>query len=310
MMRELDADHAYLAASALALFASSFLLIELLRDWLDPRSFVHKIATVLVALSAAPAMLLPPDHSRHSETDAGVSLFAMYEIARWSMLALFFVVAPATLTFAGASRRDVRNQACCAAGAGLLLCIALSLVTPLITLWIPDSGKALNLPSGQWASDLFAWQRSGAPVVPGGGNVIPGSSSAPQDKVPRALLDGPLAFALLAGACLLATHGANGAVALPRLLWPLLLSRPERRSPPIPPSPDMPRLIRPLPRAAPPSRDATASRDSGATSPKSAIFATQRASSSTCDEGGEDDDGERERTWWGWCPRRRERRRE
>jgi hypothetical protein len=220
MMRELDADHAYLAASALALFASSFLLIELLRDWLDPRSFVHTIATVLVALSAAPAMLLPPDHSRHSETDAGVSLFAMYEIARWSMLALFFVVAPATLTFAGASRRDVRNQACCAAGAGLLLCIALSLVTPLITLWIPDSGRALNLPSGQWASDLFAWQRSGAPVVPGGGSVIAGSSSAPQDKVPRALLDGPLAFALLAGACLLATHGANGAVALPRLLAP------------------------------------------------------------------------------------------
>lgn len=207
----LSHEHMTAIAFLSGLFAASSILIELLRDWLDPRSFLHSLAAVIIACSAVPILLLPPDHQYSDEVLGAVSLFTMYEAARWTTLSLLFVVVP------GVSRGR------CAAALGVLGLAVLSFVTPLLTLWLPDSATALQLPPGKWASDLLSWQRGGAQAISASGR-LPSKAlanrSVPAAQAPRALLDAPLGFGLLWGAFLLAVHVTNGAVALPRLLAP------------------------------------------------------------------------------------------
>ena len=197
--------HFHLVGYLLIFSAIGFsVLVEFLRDWLDSRSWVHGLAIITMALGLLPSLLLPLDHESAASANSSMieeqaRLFSTFNALHWAMEALVFVVVPAAIASAGGLRC---GTALCASGAGLVVGVALSLLTPGIALWMPSS----ELSREPWAAALLAGH-----------------------GVPHALTDGPLALALLLGAAILATQGAAGAVALPSALSPAAGSVSRRR---------------------------------------------------------------------------------
>lgn len=177
-------------------------LVAALRDWMDAPQGVHLLAIALMCFGTLPCLLLPLDRARFG--DAVGAMVNAYDVTRFMLWPLIFVVGPAALTAAAAyadprRRRSAKTRACLMGALGALVGISLSAASPYLALHMP--GKLLS---------RQAW------VQP----EIAALLKAHASRVPRAILDGPLAAWLLGGGVILALHAAAGAIALPVLLLP------------------------------------------------------------------------------------------
>lgn len=187
---------------ALVLLALFFAVgFALLRDWMDSPRAYHVLCIVLAVLSCMPCLLLPLDRARFGSQ--ANSLVVAYEFTHVAIWLLLFVVMPGALTAAAVDAEPTRwrrhrglTLVCMSTGVGLVVGVALCAASPLFSL---RARAATLMKSEHW----FSWL-----------------SRAHGGRVPRQMLDGPLAVWLLGGALTLAIHAAAGAVALPAMLLP------------------------------------------------------------------------------------------
>jgi hypothetical protein len=182
--------------TVLLLFVGFVGCVAGLRDWLDNISSVHLLASALASLSCIlPLLLLLDCHHTLGATDPTDPISSSYEAVQFALFPLLFAAVPVAWIVA---RRKTGRQplACFSCGLGALLGICLSSLSPLLALLGPEA----PLVGESWVAKRLA-RLQGL-------------------TLPRALFDGPHAACLLMGALSLAMHGAEGAVALPRLVAP------------------------------------------------------------------------------------------